>query len=911
MGKWLRWIIFGISGILFLLILYVIFNFVFLDFFVNLWWFGSLHYKLYYLMRFYYKYLIFSAVLLFFFLVFFLNFWIASRYLGDSSDDDEALKGDKEEKEKQEKKHKRLLRMFRSGSLKIYTPLSIVLAFPIAVPFYEWWEKTLLYFFAPASGAKDVEYGIDISFYLFSYPVYKFLKTEFLIVFLFLFLFLFLLYFIESRVLGKKDMKLPKGAKIHLTLIAFIVILIQTFGFFLQLIDLLYTNNHEPIFGGPGFVEMWLDFPLICLTIITFLGTAIFAIIFIHKRKGLKVALVMGAVFLMVLGARNTDFFRNTVEKLIVKPNEVVREKKYMESSVKATLNAYGLDKAKIVNYHLNQEYPYSLDKKDLEVALRNVPVWDRELLDDVYKQLQGIRTYYGFPHVDEDRYDVGGVYQQVNIAARELILNDLPESARNWINLHLQYTHGYGVVMTPAAQGGDEPMTWFIRDIPVASDYGFSVSQPRIYYGMGQYPYALVPNDIGEIDHPKENSNVLVNYDGKGGIPISSLLKKLLFWVYFKDKNIFFTTKTTPKSRILIRRNITEAIKTITPFFELDKNPYIVTTSKGLYWILDAYTMTDMYPNAHLYKAGYGSNAFYKKKFNYIRNSVKIVVDAYNGYIDYYLADPSDPIVRAYQRMYPGLIKNMDKMPDEIKKHLRYPKQLFNVQMSIFAKYHQTDPDQFYQDEDTWELSKSSAGPIAPYYLTINMQGEIEYSFLLLSPLSPVGRDNLRALATVGCDKDHYGKITIFSFPRGQQVFGPYQVEALVNQDSIIAQELTLWDQAGSEVRFGRMIVLPVSKTILYIQPVYLISSSRLKIPELKRIIVSQGDMVAMERTIEDGLKELGRKLKEREERIKKRLPAITGHKAEEENHKKGEPSHENPHTQDENHKKEHGEHN
>jgi uncharacterized membrane protein (UPF0182 family) len=220
--------------------------------------------------------------------------------------------------------------------------------------------------------------------------------------------------------------------------------------------------------------------------------------------------------------------------------------------------------------------------------------------------------------------------------------------------------------------------------------------------------------------------------------------------------------------------------------------------------------------------------------------------------------------------------------------------------------------PDQFYQDEDTWELSKSSGGPIEPYYLTINMQGEIEYSFLLLSPLSPVGRDNLRALATVGCDKDHYGKIIIYSFPRGQQVFGPYQVEALVNQDSVIAQELTLWDQAGSEVRFGRMIVLPISKTILYIQPVYLISSSRLKIPELKRIIVSQGDMVAMERTIEDGLKELERKLKEREERIKKRLPATTGHKAEEENHKKKEePSHEKTHTQDENHTKEHGEHN
>ncbi|MBW1899308.1 MAG: UPF0182 family protein, partial [Deltaproteobacteria bacterium] len=458
--------------------------------------------------------------------------------------------------------------------------------------------------------------------------------------------------------------------------------------------------------------------------------------------------------------------------------------------------------------------------------------------------------------------------YQQVYLSPRELDLGNLPESARTWQSRHLQYTHGYGIVMTPAAQGGDESMTWFIRDMPVKSEYNLRIKNPSIYYGLGHYDYAIVPNEVGEVDHPKDEINELVNYNGRGGIPLSSFIKKLLFAVYFKDRNIFFTSKTMENSRILFRRNIRESIKMITPFFLLDGDPYIVTTSKGLFWIQDAYTFSDQYPNAQPYSSG----------INYIRNSVKIVADAYNGSIDYYITSSKDPIIRTYQKIYPGLLKPIEKMDPELKQHLRYPKDLFEYQLTMYADYHQTDPEMFYLHEDAWELPKlksvNQSVPMKPYYLTLKLFDSTKQEFFLLSPLSPIGRNNLSALAIAGCDGDNYGKIFVYSFPKGIQVYGPSQINTLIDQDTDIAQKLTLWDQAGSEVIRGRMIILPVGNIVLYIQPVYLSSATRLKIPELKRMIVSQGEVVAMAASLEEAIQELEIKLEKRIKRQKSRFP-------------------------------------
>ena len=871
MPKWLRWLILFAILAAGLGIAYLVFVFVFLDFIVNLWWFDYKDYEAYYILRLTYRYLIFLAVVVFFFLIFFLNFWIASRFLGQAS-------GYCEPREfGQRKKFQKLLLHFQTGSMKVYTPLSFLLAIPIAIPFYEKWEQGLLFFFgyllAPGSGVVDPAYGRDITYYLFAYPIYIFLQWELLITFSILFLALFFLYYVENHLLCKEGTALPKGAKTHLTLIGILVVLLQAWWFYLESIGLLYTDSHMPRFFGPGFVEMRIILPLIWASIVTFLATAFAAIYFIHRRKGLRFMLVSAALFLLVLGMRHTTVLTSTVQKYWVLPNEAIRERPFIENSIEATLKAFRLDQVETRDYDIVRNPEYKTNAA-VQETLHNVPVWDRELLGDVYNQLQGFRTYYDFPNVDVDRYTVEGTYQQVYLSARELNTEKLPPSAQqSWVNSRLQYTHGYGVVMTPAVQGGDEPITWFIGDLPIESDFGVQVGRPGIYFGEGKYHYVIAPNDIGEIDHPQDNTNIMTNYTGGGGVPLNTLLRKILFSVYFGDRNIFFTTKTNSESRILFRQNFVQAIQVLTPFFLLENDPYIVTTSEGLFWIQDAYTISDYFPYAQPYNTGASEKMFGDLDFNYLRNSVKIVVDAYNGDIRYYISNPTDPIVQAYRRTYPGLLKNMDEMPRELRKHVRYPQQYFAVQMSMFSRYHQVNPILFYQEEDSWEYAKMSYSPLLPYYLTLNLLNPEKQEFILVSPMSPVGRDNLRSMVIVGCDEENYGAMFVYSFPKGQQVFGPSQITALINQDTAIAQELTLWDQAGSEVIFGKMIVLPIGSSVLYVQPVYLRSAYRLKIPELRRIIVSQGDMVVMDRTLEQALRKLDERLFQRFERVRERL--------------------------------------
>ncbi len=487
--------------------------------------------------------------------------------------------------------------------------------------------------------------------------------------------------------------------------------------------------------------------------------------------------------------------------------------------------------------------------------------------------KLQELRTYYDFPSVNVDRYTVNDLYQQVFLSARELNQSQFPEGARNWINEHLSYTHGFGAVMTPASQGGDEPMVWFLRGIPPESEYGFTIEQPGIYFGQNEATYSIAPNGSGEIDYPKGPANVLTSYAGKGGVPLYSLFKRFIFSVYFKDRNIFFTTKLVPESKIIFRHNLTDRIQALTPYLMLDGDPYLVVTKNKLYWIQDAYTASDKYPisTPFMTKAG---------EVNYIRNSVKIVVDAYDGSVDYYIFDPQDPIIRAYSRIYPGLFKDAAQMPGDLEPHVRYPRDIFHIQMGIYAKYHQTDPDVFYQQEDAWEFSKTYTGKepseIRPYYLTLDLITKERFDFLQLLPMRPSGRDNLRSLTLVGCDRPYYGKIIVYNFPKGELVYGPSQIYALINQDTTISEQFTLWDQAGSEVDRGKMIILPVGKVILYIQPVYLKASTQLKIPELKRLIVSHGQIVVMAKSLEEAYALLQQRTKAQVERVDKRFAPL-----------------------------------
>jgi uncharacterized protein len=844
--------------------LYVVFGLMYTEFLVNQWWFRSLGLEGYFWQRLTYRYVVFLVCTALFFGVFFLNFWVASRYLGNVPPT-QLRTGLTARLSSQQ-----LVQHFRTGSLRVYLPFSLVLAVLVAYPLYHQWEAALLYLFAPAAGVVDPAYGKDVSYFLFALPIYLLLFYELLLAFVLLFLGMALLYWLEGRALGRQKEQLPRGARIHLSVLLAAILALGVWGFLLQRHVLLYSDAHAALFFGPGFTEMRVLLPLIWLAAVSLAAAGVSLIYYQHTRRGLKVLVILAGVFALAAGARYSAFLPDLVQRYLVKPNEISREKPFIESSIKATLAAYDLNRVETREYRL-EENPQEMAGPRMRESLRNIPVWDKEVLLTVYEQLQELRTYYNFTGVDADRYTVNGVYQQVFLAARELNLKELPKVAQNWVNEWLKYTHGYGVVMTPAAQGGEEPMTWFIEGIPSRSDYGFKIAQPAIYYGVGHYGPVIAPNDSRELGYPTEEGHTLMDYQGEGGVPVNSLFRKMIFAFYFNEKDIFFTTKTNPKSRLLFRRNIVECIKAVTPFFKLDEDPYMVVTPQGLYWIQDAYTVSDRYPYSQPHHG----------QFNYIRNSVKIVVDAYNGSVDYYVADPRDPIVRAYQRIYPGLLKDLSQMPGELKAHVRYPKGIFDVQMSIYAKYHQTDPEIFYKQEDAWDFpeiqQRKNPVKMSPYYLTVNLLDREKSEFVLLCPMTPKARANLRSLCVAGCDGPDYGKIVVYSFPKGTMVYGPSQVDAFIDQDTVVSEQFTLWNQIGSQVERGKMLVLPVGRSIVYIQPVYLAAAARLKIPQLKRLIVSQGEMVIMEPSLEEGFARLNERLKAKEERIQQRLQRLS----------------------------------
>ncbi len=843
--------------------LYLVLGLFFTDFLVDLWWFRSLGYEWYFWQQQLYRYLILSGFTLLFFLIFFLNFWIASRYLGTYSQPEA-------QPEQAKRRYREVFSHFRQGSLKVYLPFSLVLAVIVAYPLYREWEAALLFLLGPQAGVGDPAFGKDISYYLFSLPIYRLLLRELFIALSLLFLGLALLYWLEKRVLAREERFLPRGARVHLNTILLCLIGVGVKALLLQQELLLYTEAHSPLFFGPGFVEMRVIYPLLWLTLVLLLGLAVFITMYLQAGRGLKGLAIITALMALTLGARYTEPLPGLTQKYIVKPNEISRESRYITWNIQATLEAYGLSRVETQEYHIKDELKDDQAVRGQAGLWRNIPVWDPEVILSVYKQLQELRPYYDFTSVDVDRYTVGDSYQQVFLAARELNLKELPPATQNWVNKRLKYTHGYGVVMTPAAQGGDEPMIWFIEDIPPRSDYGFTIEQPAIYYGLGHYEPAIAPNDSREVDYPTEAGHTLSDYQGRGGVPVNNLFRKLIFALYFHEKDIFFTTKTNPESRMLFRRNIVERIRTITPFLLLDRDPYLVTTPKGLYWIQDAYTTSDGYPCSQPYDG----------RFNYIRNAVKIVADAYHGSVDYYVADPRDPIIQAYRRIYPHLWKDLSQMPSELRSHLRYPKDLFDIQMSVYAKFHQTDPEIFYKQEDLWEFPEIQQGDqtvrMTSYYLTINLLDPEKPEFLLLLPMVPKGRANLRSLAVVGCDPGYYGKIKIFSFPKGTLVYGPSQVNAIIDQDTVISEQFTLWNQIGSQVERGKMLVLPVSGGIYHIQPVYLKAATRLKIPQLKRLIVGKGEMVVMAPSLEEGFAKLAERIQADKERLRRRLEGL-----------------------------------
>lgn len=871
-------------------------------FVVDIWWYNSLGYGFYFWQRLLYNYVVFFVATALFFVFFYSNFRIAARYLNATrpseikrwlrwkrrkSPDlaDEPPNADKQEAATAEPAPKpknvivrlmtRVSLWMREHSKIFYGLLSLVLAVIVAAPLYREWEATLLFVFAPAAGIADPVYGKDISYYLFALPLFRLILNEVFVVLLVLFVGVSALYYLERRSLAKRNLQLPTGAKKHLSVILALIFIVALAELIFQRHLLLYTDSHLPLFYGPGYTEMTVILPLIWAAIISLVLFAISFIWYFNRGKGLPLMILFGVLLGASIGVRYWSALPQAVQDYIVEPDELARQEPYIRYNIAATLDAFDLANVETRPYVAHVFEPgaeQALTTESTNISLRNIPVWDREMLLGVYRELQELRTYYRFLKVDIDRYTIDDMYQQVFLSARELDFNRLPEDSQNWINRWFKYTHGYGAVMSAAAQIGEEPKDWFLKDIPPESDYGMVPEESAIYFGMEDLYDVIAPNRLGEISYPGPDGVVIDDYRGNGGIPIHNWFRRAVFAIYYRDYRLFFSTAIAPDSQILIRRNVPSTIQMLTPFFELDGDPYLVVTPERLYWIQDAYTVSDRYPYAepvnHAMRADQipEDDALYSpiadNQLNYIRNSVKIVVDAYDGEMHYYLADPSDPIARAYRRMYPGLIKTMDRLPEALKPHLRYPSDLFQTQMEVYAKYHQTDPAVFYGQEDRWVFPRlerqHEIKTVTPYYVTLNLIDKERFEHLLLVPMNPAGRENMRAIAVAGSDGDNYGRIFVYSFPMGALIHGLSQIEALIEQDAAIAEQFTLWGQGGAQVERGNLILVLVDGVLTYVQPVYLKAARGVQIPQLKRIIVSQRGQVAMERSLEESFEAL-----------------------------------------------------
>jgi len=829
-------------------------------FLIDMWWFESLGYSLYFWQRLLYKYAVFIAVAIVFFLVFFLNFRFAARFLRSA------------QSSKTDSLGRRICKL-RLGSRFVYIPLSLALAVVIALPLHRHWHRFLLFALGPQSGIQDPVFGRDISYYLFSLPIFSLIQQRLLIAFAVLLLGLGFFYWLEHRYACKMKSTLPRQMIWHLGVLTAIILLIRLWGTDLWLHSLVHTAAHEPLFYGPGYIEKRFLTPLTWAQIVLLAATAVALAAALKKRKGFLIAaVILGSCFFLVLGLRHMAFLQKKIEKYIVKPNQLEMEKPFIQMNIKATLEAYGLSDV-VTRDFTRKTVPASKEAPQIQQVLGNAPLWNKDQLAQVYRELEELRPYYNFPLINVGRYSVNGRYQQVLLAARELEYAHLPEPAKSWVNRHLTYTHGYGLVITPANQAGGEPMVWFMRGIPMRSDYNLAVKRAEIYFGNGAYnSYVIAPSATEEIDYPQADGNVTSHYRGRGGVTMSSLLKRMAFAYYLKDRNILISQQVVEQSRILFIRRVVDRIRKLAPFLLLDRTPYLAMTPERLYWIQDAYTISENAPDSQPINFG-------GRRFNYIRNSVKIVVDAYDGAVDFFIADPHDPIIQAYSRIYPGLFKDPDKIPAGLKAHLRYPKDLFEIQMQIYARYHQTDPQTFYLQEDAWDFARTISGSetevIYPYYLTLNLIQPKTVQFSLMQPMTPKNGDNLRAIVAVGCDGDDYGRIVAYSFPKGELVYSPAQTVALINADPEIVRQFNLWDLKKSEMQRGKMILLPAGNSLYCIQPIFLMSKTtpRHLLPKLQRVVMTQGQVAVMDTNIEEAYRQLNSRLAEVELKIRKRF--------------------------------------
>ena len=713
------------------------------------------------------------------------------------------------------------------------------------------WETVLGFFKGGSFGQKDAVFGKDIGFYVFTLPFLALLRSWLMNA-----LFLALLGTAILSLPGKigrffaMDFTLRPQTRRHLLGLASALILAWGSGFLLDRWNLLYSATG--IVFGPGYTDIHALLPALSVLFAISVATAV--LVFTGTGRSRKsLWWVLGGLAAAVFVLRS--LVPGLMQSYVVKPNEFEREKTYIGHHIAATLQAFGLDSVKVLEVTPEGEvFPSEIQENS--DTIRNIRLWDYGPLLRTYKQLQEIRSYYDFTDVDIDRYRFDGPLRQVMLSARELDPGQLQN--RTWVNTHLEFTHGYGLVMNPVNEVGPTGLPiLFIRDLPPKVDVPLKIDKPQIYYGEKTGTYVLVKTDVKEFDYPMGEANARSTYDGKGGMSIGTAWRRLLFATRFGDTEIFFTGSLRPESRILYYRNIKEALGRLAPFLIYDSDPYLVVLDGRLVWVQDAYTATNRYPYSRPVALADPSLSDFQGA-NYLRNSVKATVDAYDGTVRFYAVDEKDPLLGLWRSVFPSLFRPAAEMPAELREHLRYPEGLFEIQSAVYRTYHMKDPNTFYNKEDVWTITpEGSRRPVSPNYTILRLMGEKEPEFALIIPFLPVGRNNMIAWMAGRCDPAHYGELVVYKFPKQKLIFGPAQIEALIDQNPEISAQLSLWSQRGSEVIRGDLLVIPVGKGLLYVQPLYL-KAERGDLPELKRVILSTGGRVAMAETFDDALTRL-----------------------------------------------------
>jgi uncharacterized protein len=706
------------------------------------------------------------------------------------------------------------------------------------------WASFALYWYAQRNPASVVDpiFGRPLHFYLFTLPVWQLISGWLLtiaIIAIIVALFFVLItgaFHILSAYRGRSMPTAWRGVSIALAFLL-LVIALQVY---LSRFGALFEEH--TIFSGVSYTDAHITLTgllIVCAALV--LGAVIALVNVVSAPRMRWLGLALGPAVVCYVAVQVVAWY---VGSFIVKPNELDRERPYIAHNIELTRNAYGLDRVS------RREFPAEIsveatDAANNQATLQNIRLWDWRALQDTLRQIQEIRTYYDFPDIDIDRYEINGNVRQVMLAARELSIDKLPESSRNWINEKLIYTHGYGITMNPVNGFTPEGLpTFYLSNMPVQSTVpSIQITRPEIYFGEMTGNDVYVKTKQQEFNYPQGQSNNLSAYEGTGGIPLSGFLRRVLIAMNEGDlTKLPFSDDITPQSRLLMRRNVRDRVSTLAPFLTYEPDPYIVISDNGrLFWMLDAYTTSDSYP----YSSHYLLN---RNSLNYMRNSVKLVVDAYDGTTTFYVFDPQDPIINAYRQIFPSLFKDASAMPADLRKHVRYPELLLKMQAAVYALYHMTEPEVFYNREDLWtvasEVGLSESGeqtpqPMEPNFVLMKLPGESSAEFVNILPFTPANRNNLIGWIAGRSDGAHYGTSIAYDFPKTRLVDGPLQIEARIDQNAQLSGQLTLWNQQGSHVRRGTLLVIPCGKALLYAEPIYL-QAEHSPMPELRLVVLA-----------------------------------------------------------------------